>query len=177
MAYATFFGPDHQGTIYYQDPRGMRQPMFNVQTSKSKPNVQMHRILPNGHMVPFSTASWSSMSGSVKVSVEGSPEIKMELSYAKGTPDLEFKTPAGHKLRWKYGGWGNTRELHDDRTKSLIATYKVSSGDSSQLDILVQDTNQFVDMVIALAVSVGMNDRKDDKQLGRMGKIVGALAG
>ena len=176
MICASFIGPDPQGTIFFQSPQGTLQPMFSVQNSKSKPHVTMHRILPNGHMAPFSTATISSMSGSIKVSIEGQPEIKMELSYTQGTPDHEFRSPMGHKFRWKYGGWGDIRELYDDSNKNLVATYK-ASGHSSRLDILVQDTNQFVDMIVALSVSVYMNDRKDDKQLKVMGKIVGHLAG
>lgn len=172
----TFVGPDENGITYVKDPYGNRTPLLAVSMTGSKPNVMMMRIYPNGQQVPFSSATFSSMSGSITVPVAGY-EIKMRLDGVTG--GREFDSPlGGGKMKWTPTGWGNEFELKDER-KVKVAHLNASKGAEGlpTLSIFVQASDPFVDMVLAQGMATYMQHKKDDKDAVTALKVIGKIAG
>lgn len=168
-----FIGPDKSDTIFVQDTSGVKTPMFTVQSSKhSKPNVEVFRLLANGVQQPFSTATFSSMSGSITLSVKGH-EVKLKDSMGDGP---SFDGPHG-KLKWKYSSMGGKIILQDE-AKNKLARYQYK--DVPKLEIFVQGDEFFVDLVVASGVAITVKkgkDASDAKGVATAFKVIGALAG
>ncbi|KAH7303339.1 hypothetical protein B0I35DRAFT_415207 [Stachybotrys elegans] len=179
--YITLIGPDKHGIIARLDPAtGTRHPVIAAQiNNSSKPQIKLARMLPNNLQQPFATASYSSLSGSLRVNVEGLPEIKLEQSWEGMQYAKEFKAPpelggTGGKMAWKPAGWGDVNELWDAQGTKVARFKSMRLKNDPQLDVFVQASDAFVDVVLLAALGLLVEGGKSLKFLGDM---VGAVAG
>ncbi|KAI9172827.1 hypothetical protein HJFPF1_02341 [Paramyrothecium foliicola] len=156
--YITLVGPDKRGLISRLDhASGVRHPVLAVQiNANSKPQVQLARILPNNSQQPLGTASYSSLSGSVRLAIHGQPEVKMEQSWEGMQYAKVFQVPVelggnGGKLRWKPAGWGEANELWDDQGIRLAKFKSLSLGKDPQLDVYIMKLIATIPLLDALA--------------------------
>lgn len=172
--FATFVGPAEDGIVYLQDANGHRTPRFLVQNQKhTKPQLQIFRIMPDGTQVPFATGTWSSMSGNARVTLEGR-EVKME--YNPVVYGFKIQFPQG-ELEWTIRGNGDKVELVD-KNKQSIAFYKfyTASGKELKLDIFVPGDNWFVELIVASAMNIKIQNDKDMGYMKKGLKILSAFA-
>lgn len=167
------FGPDKEGALYSLDMNGRRSVLFSSKVNKSKPQLQMYRIVQGGLLHPLGTAAFSSLSGTITIAIHGQ-EIKMKdisesLQYSKS-----FPSPVG-EMKWKPTGWGNGMELWDS-AGVLLARYKYLklSGDP-QLEIFVQLNDYLLDTVVTAAVSIFVDEQRGLKIVSKVFGAVGGL--
>jgi hypothetical protein len=147
--------------------------------AKSKPQVQLARILPNNLQQPLGTASYSSMSGSVRINIQGLPEVKMEQSWEGLQYAKVFKAPLevggnGGKLQWKPAGWGEATELWDDQGVKLAKFKSLSLKNDPCLEVYVQVSDALVDVMLLGSLGLMV---EDSKSIALMGDLVGTMAG
>ncbi|KAI9163589.1 hypothetical protein HJFPF1_05207 [Paramyrothecium foliicola] len=179
--YITLVGPDKQGAISRLDPAtGTKHPVIAANiTSSSKPQIKLARLRPNNLQEPFGTAACSSMSGSLRVNVQGLPEIKMEQSWEGMQYAKVFEAPmalggTGGKMQWKPAGWGNASELWDAQGVKVAKFKHLSLKDDPQLDVYVQANDALVDVMLLGGLGLLVEDKKSLKL---MGDVVGIIAG
>lgn len=168
----TIYGPDKEGGLYTIDPNGRRIVLFSRKENKSKPQLEMFRVVQGGLLQPLSTASFSSLSGTITMRIHGQ-EIKMKDKYEGLTPHKSFSGPVG-ELKWKPTAWANGSELWDS-AGVLLARYKhlKFSGDPV-LEIFVQLDNILMELVVTAAVAILVDEKKGLKIAS---ELVEALAG
>jgi hypothetical protein len=167
--YLRFLGPSSRsdGVVYIKDARNDSQvPVFATKTSThQKPNLHIARILPNGDQVPFATATFSSSSGTIKISM-GGQEITVKTNLNSGSGSKSFLSPQG-EMKWKPTMSGTGYELFD-QSKAKIAKYKTTSDSGMgepKLEIFVPLDDSLVDMVVVTAVANHKMEEKEGKQV------------
>lgn len=152
------YGPTDDGSLYTLDQANKRFVMFSSRVNKSKPQLQMYRIVQGGLLQPLGTAALSSLSGTTIISIHGQ-EIKMKFKYEGLTPTKTFPSPVGD-MTWRATGWGNGMELWDQAGVKLARyVYLKFSGDP-KLEIFVHLNDMLLDMVVTAAVSLLVEDKK-----------------
>ncbi|KAK5086982.1 hypothetical protein LTR05_004153 [Lithohypha guttulata] len=180
-----FSSADVASTIsIYNVNTNTTMPIFSVHTSKhSKPNLVINRILPNNAEAPFATATLSSMSGNIAISLYSRTgqeiPITMESDWASAS-SRTFQSSMGN-FRWKHQDSElGYKMVTDDQERRKLATWQEMSGSGSttgypRLEFYVQPaSDEFVEMVLATGLAAMKADEKEAKQVG---KIFEALAG
>ena len=148
--YVTFCGPEN-GIIYQKDPSGQKIPRFAARNTSSK-EKSIQRLMPNGSHVPVATSTTSTLSGTTKVSMQGS-KFKMEPSWEGMAFRIDMKnTPVGH-LRWWPDSVGHGMKLKDVGGSTLAAYQTKSwSGKELTMEIFAKGDDSLVEMIMVSAI-------------------------
>jgi hypothetical protein len=149
--------------------------MFHVKTSKhSKPNVSITRVSPSGHPEPqaFATAAFSSLSGSITMSIQNQAELKLSGDMESMSGARKFVHPQYGNLKWGYDSMMSAQELRDVQGQ-VLARVKNDGFSSPTLEILVNGGDAFVEMVVATGVACVKAEEKEVKDVLKvLGKVI-----
>lgn len=165
-------GPSND-TIYAENPYGGEQfPLYRVETSKSKPNIRVLRILPNGDHRPFATVTLSSMTTSIATTIHGQ-DIKLTYDMNSMSGARNFSA-AGREFKWRTKNSGDGYELLD-KNKNKVALYKMDalgSKSKAKLEIYVAGDDIFIDTIVATVMATMAKDSKDGKEMFKAMRVV-----
>lgn len=182
-----FFGPSSDSlfraskqTIHVIDGHtGQKRPVFAIEESKSKPNLRIARILPNGDHQPLGSATWSSLKPGTTIMLRDQTEFKIKTDWESESGSKKFSTPNWGPLEWTMDDDGEGYGLIDQRGLQLAKYLYVSDslGGEPRLDVFVEGDDMFVEMVVISGVAIMKKEEKQLKQVARVMGHVGDLSG
>lgn len=164
---------DAGNIIYLRDPcTGALNPAFSVQFSRSKPNVTLSKLLPDGSMRVIGTSERSEVSGKYTLILQGQ---EAEMGYNSwGTKRLSI--PSIGEFKMESGLSGSSIKFIDSQ-KTRIAKCSWSEAEPT-IEIYVQCASDLlIEMLVLGGVALAYSAKKDAKATKVGLEVVQALAG
>lgn len=164
---------DTGGTIFLRDTHtGALEPRFLVQFSKSKPNVILSKITPDGSSQVIGTSEKSEMSGNFRLLVHGQAA---EMGYDSwGIQRLAVPSIGDFKIETGLSG-SSVKFVNSQKTK--IAKFSWSDEEPT-LDIYVQGAGDFlVETLVLGGMALMYSGKRQAKQVNAGFEVINALTG